>query len=169
MKNLLVLLLLALVGCVADATKAVEKQTQASQPSVQTSFQMRLVLDAATSDSERKRVHRAGETNAPIEYLDVQKLSLMDHQSIKSVSTEPDGYSGRPTIKIELTPEGAKLLAAISQQNIRKRIAVLVDDQVVFAPTVMAPLLGGAVVVTGLRTEGDAKELAAKISAGLKK
>jgi preprotein translocase subunit SecD len=67
---------------------------------------------------------------------------------------------------VDLTPEGSHALEAATRMSVGHRIAILVDGRIVSAPTVQAPIGSGTVVVTGGRSEAEAKALAERLGGG---
>jgi beta-lactamase regulating signal transducer with metallopeptidase domain len=74
---------------------------------------------------------------------------------------DPDG---RPIVKFALTPAGKSRFAELTRQNIGRRIAVLVDDKVVFAPVIRSQILNGSGEISGHFSVAEAKALAAAIA-----
>ena len=72
---------------------------------------------------------------------------------------------GGAQVDFTLTPPGAKALAALTQDNVGRRIAILVDGQVVSAPLLREPISGGKGQITGSFNLAQAQELAARITA----
>jgi hypothetical protein len=68
--------------------------------------------------------------------------------------------SDEPQIGVELTPGGAKKFSALTEGNIGKRLAILVDGNVISAPIIMAHITGNRTMITGNFTENEAKRIA---------
>jgi len=75
--------------------------------------------------------------------------------------------NGAPAVRIELNPEGARLLADATTNELGGRLAVVVDDRLISAPYVHSRLTGGEVVLEGGFTPGEAREAAAMIRASI--
>jgi hypothetical protein len=94
------------------------------------------------------------------------QLSNGDIERVEAVSNaqEPvvsDGWS----VGIGLTPSGADKLANLTSELVGKQLAIVLDEQVLSAPTVQSPIDNGSVQVAGQFTEGQAKTLAEILSA----
>jgi preprotein translocase subunit SecD len=76
-------------------------------------------------------------------------------------------------VNFDLSKEGSKAfsdlttkLAALPASDPQKRIAIVVDRQVISAPAVQSPITGGSGQITGGFTEQQAKDLATVLNAG---
>lgn len=72
----------------------------------------------------------------------------------------------RPYILIKLKPEGRDLFFRITQKNINRRLAIMVDDKVYSAPMIKEPIKGGALNLTGDFTIKEAADLAFILKSG---
>jgi beta-lactamase regulating signal transducer with metallopeptidase domain len=70
-----------------------------------------------------------------------------------------------PRIDFTLTPDGTRAFAALTRDNVGKRIAILIDGQVVSAPVVREAITGGKGQISGAFTEAEARDLAERITA----
>ena len=93
-------------------------------------FQVQLVADEAGQDTESMTNNASGGT------LQVQKTPLLDHTAIRSVNITKNAASGAPEIDVEFSQEGKELFAAVTRENINKRLAIVLDGQVYSAPVI---------------------------------
>ena len=130
------------------------------QPARPLPFQLQLVLDEPGGNSEAITNHAsvAGET------LYVQKTPLLDYTAVRSATVTRNASSGAPEINVEFSPEGKELFAAITKENISRRLAIVLDGHLYSAPVIRSEISGGQAQVTGSFTEEEAKELVAKIN-----
>ncbi len=94
------------------------------------------------------------------------KETDLNGSHLKKASVQFDQNSGDPYIAIEFNDEGTKLFADITKKNIGNPVAIVLDDQVISAPTVEAEIDGGKAVITGDFTVQEAKDLAQLLNAG---
>lgn len=73
---------------------------------------------------------------------------------------------GRPVVSFQFNRLGAQKFGAITQQNIGKRFAVVLDDKVITAPVIRGAILGGSGIIEGNFTVESANELAKLLRAG---
>jgi preprotein translocase subunit SecD len=76
------------------------------------------------------------------------------------------GYQPGWEVRFELTAEATQRFADATKEAVGKQIAIIVDGQVVSAPTVQDPILNGTGVITGSFDEERAKALAAQLNGG---
>lgn len=90
---------------------------------------------------------------------------LLDANDVGDAKAELDPNSpGAWTITITFRPSGAAKWADVTTENVGKQIAFVVNHEVVSAPSVNAPIVGGATVITGTFTEQEAGDLADDIA-----
>jgi RNA polymerase sigma factor (sigma-70 family) len=130
------------------------------QPARPLPFQLQLVLDEPGDNSEAVTNHAsvAGET------LYVQKTPLLDYTAVRSATVTRNASSGAPEINVEFSPEGKELFAAITRENISRRLAIVLDGHLYSAPVIRSEISGGQAQITGSFTEEEAKELVARIN-----
>ncbi|MCW5556399.1 MAG: sigma-70 family RNA polymerase sigma factor [Verrucomicrobiae bacterium] len=128
-------------------------------------FQLQLVLNEPGEDSElmTNNVRLSTGTVLP-QMLRVQKTPLMNDTAVRLASVITDPVSGRPKIEIEFSDVGRELLAAITRENLNKRLAVVLDGRLYSAPVIQSEISGGKVQIIGDFTEEEAQTLAAKIN-----
>lgn len=68
--------------------------------------------------------------------------------------------NGRPDIKMEMTPSGARAWAKMTADNLGKPIAIALDDVVYSAPNVNSVIEGGSSEITGSFSVQEAQDLA---------
>lgn len=85
--------------------------------------------------------------------------------------TQQPGYETRTNaiIELEFTPEGGRMFAQLTKENVGKRIAIYINGELVSAPTVQAPILDGVAVIVGDYTPEHAESLAAQLNASVAK
>ncbi|MBU2595477.1 protein translocase subunit SecD [Patescibacteria group bacterium] len=75
-------------------------------------------------------------------------------------------YGGSPEISLSFTSDGAKLFKEITSRNISKPVAIVLDNEVISAPTVQSVIENGQAVITGKFTIQEAKDLSIQLNAG---
>lgn len=81
-----------------------------------------------------------------------------------SVSFDPN--TGKPQVQLRFTSEGTKKFAEITQRNVGKIVAIVLDSQVIEAPRVNQPILTGDAVISGAFTNESANALSTSLNAG---
>ena len=72
----------------------------------------------------------------------------------------------RPVVSFHFNRLGAQKFGAITQGNIGKRFAVVLDNKVITAPVIQGAILGGSGIIEGNFTVESANELATLLRAG---
>lgn len=73
---------------------------------------------------------------------------------------------GRPAIKMEMTPAGARAWAKMTADNLNRPIAIALDDVVYSAPNVNSVIEGGSSEISGSFTVQEAQDLASVLKIG---
>ena len=90
---------------------------------------------------------------------------LLDGSTIKRAQVASDQF-GKPEVTFELSAEGAKLFAQITEVNVGKRLAIILDDKIMTMPAIRERIPGGQVRITGDFTMKDAQDIALVLRAG---
>lgn len=69
-------------------------------------------------------------------------------------------------INFDLTSEGSRVFGEVTTELVGRQLAIVVDQEVISAPTVESAITGGSGVITGSFTENRAKDLATQLNAG---
>src|SRR3989344_8360668 len=77
-----------------------------------------------------------------------------------------DQTSGQPVVSLRFTKEGADMFAEITERNVGKPLAIVLDDSVVSAPIVQETITGGSAQISGDFTLDEAKSLVIQLNAG---
>ncbi|MEK6734572.1 MAG: protein translocase subunit SecD [Pseudomonadota bacterium] len=72
----------------------------------------------------------------------------------------------RPVVAFEFNHMGSRQFAEITKQNIGRRLAIVLDDKVICAPTVTEAIIGGSGNISGNYTVQSANDLALLLRAG---
>jgi preprotein translocase subunit SecD len=111
-----------------------------------------------------KAIEILGKT-ALLEFADESGATVLTGKDLKDAQAQmPQG--NRPEVAIEFTPEGTKAFADLTAKNVGRRIAILLDKQVLTAPTVNEPIPGGKAVITGSQNMEEAQRLAILLRSG---
>jgi preprotein translocase subunit SecD len=74
--------------------------------------------------------------------------------------------NSRPDIEIKFNTAGARRFGRVTQENVGKPFAIILDDKILSAPTIQSPILGGNAQVTGSFTVQSAHDLAVSLASG---
>ena len=73
---------------------------------------------------------------------------------------------GRPVVSISFNTAGARRFGRVTQENVNKPFAIILDDQVLSAPNINEPILGGQAQISGNFTVETANQLAVSLASG---
>jgi preprotein translocase subunit SecD len=73
---------------------------------------------------------------------------------------------GRPVISIKFNTAGARRFGRVTQENVNKPFAIILDDKVLSAPNINEPILGGQAQISGSFTVQSANDLAISLASG---
>ena len=94
-----------------------------------------------------------------------QGRPVLDGSVITDASSEFDNLQGN-VVSMTMNDEGARQWARITQQNLNKSIAIVLDDHVYSYPNVNSVIEGGRSQITGNFTVEEAKDLANVLKSG---
>jgi len=77
-----------------------------------------------------------------------------------------DPNTQKPLILLQFNDEGAKIFEEITSRNVKKPLAIYIDETLISAPVVQEAISGGRAQITGDFTYDSAKELARNLNAG---
>jgi len=73
---------------------------------------------------------------------------------------------GMPSVKIQFTKEGTKKFAKVTEENVGKRLAIVLDGKIKSAPLIKEAILSGQAEITGEFTMDDARLLSSILNSG---
>lgn len=85
---------------------------------------------------------------------------------LKSADVSFDQTTGKPVVALEFTSEGGEKFAGLTEKNVGKPLAIVLDNEVVSAPIVQEKIMGGRAQITGNFTLDEAKNLSIQLNAG---
>jgi preprotein translocase subunit SecD len=100
-----------------------------------------------------------------VPYL-LKEKTLMTGEVLKDARVTLDSDFHEPYIALEFDDIGAKLFEQITGANVKKRLAIILDDHVYSAPVIQERIAGGRAQITGRFTTDEANELAIVLRAG---
>jgi preprotein translocase subunit SecD len=97
----------------------------------------------------------------------VQKRSLLTGAELTRAEVQADPNStGNWQVAIEFTSTGARVFGEVTEQNVGKHLAIILDGSVYSAPRINERIPGGRAVITGQFTVDEARDLAIVLRAG---
>ena len=79
---------------------------------------------------------------------------------------QPTFQDNQPVVSFRFDSTGARAFGRITQENVGKLFAIMLDGKVISAPNIREPILGGSGIITGSFTVESANELSILLRAG---
>jgi preprotein translocase subunit SecD len=96
----------------------------------------------------------------------IQKRVLVSGGDLVDAQPGFDQRTNEPVVNFRFNSSGARRFAEVTQQNVGKPFAIVLDNQVVSAPVIREPILGGSGQISGNFTVQQANDLAILLRAG---
>lgn len=87
-------------------------------------------------------------------------------KDLQSAKVSYGSNDGTPQVQLKFSAEGADKFGAITQKNVGKPVAIVLDNVVITSPVVQQPILSGDAVISGNFTQDRAKSLAIQLNSG---
>ena len=95
----------------------------------------------------------------------LKKNVALTGEYISDAETRFDSYN-QPYVALTFNPRGAMIFERITGENIKKRMAIVLDGKVYSAPTIQDKISGGRASITGRFSVEEARDLAIVLRAG---
>ncbi|HXD95903.1 MAG TPA: protein translocase subunit SecD [Candidatus Acidoferrum sp.] len=97
----------------------------------------------------------------------VQKRTLLTGAELTRAEVQADPNSpGNWQVAIEFTATGARIFGDVTEQNVGRHLAIILDGNLYSAPRINERIPGGRAVITGQFTVDEARDLAIVLRAG---
>lgn len=100
-----------------------------------------------------------------IPYL-LKKQTLLTGDLLSEARVNIDQRFNEPYVSLTFNAMGAKIFEEVTAQNVKKRLAIILDNNVYSAPVIQEKISGGNAQITGNFTLEEAKDLAVVLRAG---
>ncbi|MDF1547480.1 MAG: hypothetical protein P1P88_06645 [Bacteroidales bacterium] len=97
--------------------------------------------------------------------LDNEDISVLDGNAVAEIKLDISD-SKNPAILIKFNEQGAKFWQKMTAENINKTIAIVMDQQVYYAPVVKSEIKGGNCSLTGKFSEKEVKVFVSLVKNG---
>ena len=96
----------------------------------------------------------------------VEKRVLVSGGDLTDAQPGFDQRTGEPIVTFRFNTSGARKFAQVTQENVGKPFAIVLDNEVISAPVIREPILGGSGQISGNFTVQSANDLAILLRAG---
>jgi preprotein translocase subunit SecD len=116
----------------------------------------------APSDTEVLK-ERQGNQEVPVL---VKKQALVEGADLTDAQASFDQRTGEPIVNFKFNSAGARKFGRATQENVGRPFAIVLDNEVISAPVIREPILGGSGQISGNFTVESANNLAILLRAG---
>lgn len=99
------------------------------------------------------------------EYL-LEKRVALEGEHIRDARLAFNPDSGEPVVNFKLDNEGARAFGEMTQANVGRPLAIVLDGQVLTAPVIRTAIMGGSGEISGAFSSQEAHDLALMLRAG---
>ncbi|MCP3950755.1 MAG: protein translocase subunit SecD [Desulfobacterales bacterium] len=96
----------------------------------------------------------------------IKKRAVLTGASLTDARVQIDSQYNDPYVSIKFDKKGGRIFARVTEQNIQKRLAIVLDNKVHSAPVIQDKISGGEARITGTFTTEEAHDLAIVLRAG---
>ncbi|HEY6630239.1 MAG TPA: protein translocase subunit SecDF [Rhizobiaceae bacterium] len=101
----------------------------------------------------------------PVPYL-IENRVIVSGENLVDAQASFDQRTNEPVVSFRFDSRGAQRFGAATQQNVGRLFAIILDNQVISAPQIREPILGGTGQISGNFTVQGANDLAVLLRAG---
>ncbi|MGE6740212.1 protein translocase subunit SecDF [Allorhizobium pseudoryzae] len=101
----------------------------------------------------------------PVPYL-IERRALVSGESLVDAQASFNQQTNEPVVTFRFDSRGAQRFAQATQQNVGRPFAIVLDNQVISAPVIREPIVGGSGQISGNFTVQSANDLAVLLRAG---
>lgn len=127
----------------------------------------RIRVEIPGEDDAETAISEIGQT-AHLYFLDPDGNVVVDGENVKDAYRTTSSQNGisQVVVALEFDSVGAAAFAEATQNNIGNQIYILLDDEIISAPTVNTAITDGSAIITGDFTNEEAQNLADLIKSG---
>ncbi len=100
-----------------------------------------------------------------VPYL-VEKRALVSGENLVDAQASFNQQTNEPVVTFRFDSKGAQRFAQATQENVGRPFAIVLDDQVISAPVIREPIIGGSGQISGSFSVEGANDLAVLLRAG---
>lgn len=96
----------------------------------------------------------------------IESRALLSGDDLSDAQPAFDQRTSEPIVTFRFNTRGAQIFADVTQANVNRRFAVVLDDKYITAPVIRTPILGGSGQIEGNFTVESAQNLSVLLRAG---
>ena len=135
-----------------------------AEPEIRQEGDNRILIELPGIEDQARAMEIIGRT-AQLSFMGPDGEVILTGSELKDAYVSRDNL-GRPAVSLEFDPEGTRKFAEATEKFFRQPIAILLDDELVSAPTVEAVITDGNAQITGRFSVEEAADLALVLRSG---
>ncbi|MBQ7629188.1 MAG: protein translocase subunit SecD [Selenomonadaceae bacterium] len=136
-----------------------------TEPIIQREGTRRVIIELPGIKDPDKAIETIGKT-AMLEFKDEEGNTLLTGTDLKDAQAAMNQQGGQSVVNLEFSDEGKDKFADATLKNVGRKIAILLDGEVLTDPVVREPILGGRAEISGQRDLEEAQRLAVLLRSG---
>ncbi len=136
-------------------------------------LEFKLVDDTATIQQLQQRQAPVGSVILPyptnpqgVPFIALKRQTILSGDQIADAQQTFDQQTNAPQVALTFNGPGGTRFARVTQENSGKQFAIILDNQVISAPSINEPILGGRASIFGSFTVDSANQLAIALRSG---
>ena len=129
-----------------------------TEPLIQRQGERRIIIELPGIKDPDSAIKTIGKT-AMLEFKDEDGNTVMTGTDLKNAQ-DARNQQNQYVVNLEFSDEGAKKFADLTTKNVGRRIAILLDGEVLTNPNVREPITGGRAEITGQESQEEAHRIA---------
>lgn len=135
-----------------------------TEPLIQRQGERRIIIELPGIKDPDAAIKTIGKT-AMLEFKDEEGNTVMTGTDLKNAQ-DARNQQNQFVVNLEFSDEGAKKFADLTTKNVGRRIAILLDGEVLTNPNVREPITGGRAEITGQESQEEAHRIAMLLRSG---
>ena len=135
-----------------------------TEPLIQRQGERRIIIELPGIKDPDSAIKTIGKT-AMLEFKDEDGNTVMTGTDLKNAQ-DARNQQNQYVVNLEFSDEGAKKFADLTTKNVGRRIAILLDGEVLTNPNVREPITGGRAEITGQESQEEAHRIAMLLRSG---
>ncbi len=136
-----------------------------TEPIIQREGSRRVIIELPGIKDPDAAIKTIGKT-AMLEFKDEEGNTVLTGTDLKDAQAATNQQTGQNVVNLEFSDEGGQKFADLTVKNVGRTIAILLDGEVLTAPNVREPIMGGRAEITGQKTLEEAQQLAVLLRSG---
>ncbi|MBQ7629191.1 MAG: protein translocase subunit SecD [Selenomonadaceae bacterium] len=136
-----------------------------TEPIIQREGTHRVIIELPGIKDPDKAIETIGKT-AMLEFKDEEGNTLLTGTDLKDAQAAMNQQNGQSVVNLEFSDEGKDKFAEATLNNVGRKIAILLDGEILTDPVVREPIMGGRAEISGQRDLEEAQRLAVLLRSG---